>query len=398
MALPGMKSTADYATDQRPKNWREGILWLSPRNNAPLFALTAAMSSESTDDPEFNWWEESVNLYNFTLSADIDNAVTTIPITAGATKLKPGDVLRVQATGEAIRVATIVSDTSFTVTRGFGPNGSAAGTPAAVDIPGDSAALLYIGSGYREGAPRSVGTSNNPVKKSNVTQIFRDPVEWTRTNTKTRTRTGDEKANDRKRIMHKHALGIERAFWYGTRYETMESGQPLRLTDGVISFVPSTNIKTVGTGGNGQVDMDEFESYFPDIFAYGSSEKLAWGSIRTMMIINQIVRKNTKYQWGPNEKEYGMNVKRLYTPAGTLVLTEHPLFGQAGQFLAEDLFIMDTANLKYRYITDTTLLKDRQDKGTDGECEEYLTEAGLEVHHGATFYWLKGFKKAMVDD
>jgi hypothetical protein len=397
MALPGMRSTADWVADQRPKNFRQGILLMSPRNDASLFALTAAMSSESTDDPEFYWWEESVQMLAFTFTADLTNVATTVALASGALMLKSGDVLRFNDTGEAIRVVTVVSDTSITVTRAFGANGTAAGTAAAHTVATDPK-LLFIGSAYREGAPRSTGTSYNPTKKSNVTQIFRDPVEWTRTATKTRTRTGDEKANDRRRILHKHSMAIERSFWMGTRFETMESGQPLRMTDGIMSFVPASNIKTVSTLAAGGVDMEELESYMAGIFAYGSSEKLAYGSIATMIVLAQIVRKNSHYQWGPNEKEYGMNVKRLFTPAGTLVLTEHPLFGQAGQFLANDLFVLDTAQLKYRYITDTTLLKDRQDKGTDGEAEEYLTEAGLEVHHGETFYWLKGITKAKVDD
>jgi hypothetical protein len=394
MALPGMKSTADFAADERPKNWREGIMLRSPRNNSPLFGLTAAMSSESTDDPEFNWWEEEVEMFNFAVSGDVTNVATTIPLVAGGTKLKPGDMLKVNSSGEAIRVATVVSDTSITVTRAMGPGGTAAGTAAAITAATD-AKLLFVGSAYREGAPRTVGTSGAASKFSNVTQIFRDPVEWTRTAQKTRYRTGDAMKHDRRRALHKHGLGIERALWLGTRYETLEAGQPLRFTDGVLNRIPAANIKTVTAGG---VDMDELESYMADIFAYGSNEKLAWGSIKTMIIVNQIIRKNSQYNWGPGETEYGMRVKRLYSPAGTLVFTEHPLFGQGGQFLAEDLVIMDTASLKYRYITDTVLLKDREDRGTDGKAEEYLTECGLELHHGETFYWLKGIKKAVADD
>lgn len=394
MALPGMKSTADFAADERPKDWRTSILLNTPRNGASLFALTSAMRSEKATDPEFFWWEEDVQLFNYAITADIDNAVTTIPLASGGIKLKAGDMLKANATGEAMRVITVVSDTSITVTRAVGPGGSAAGTAAALDFETDPK-LLYVGSAYREGAPRSIGVSHNPVKVTNLTQIFRDPIEMTRTAQQTNYRTGDAWANDKRRALNKHSLGIERAFWLGTKYETLEAGQPLRFTGGITSFVPADNIKTVTALG---VDMDELESYFPGIFAFGSSEKVAWGSIKTMMLINQIVRKNSAYQWGPNEKEYGMNVRRLFSPAGTLTFMEHPLFGQAGQFLAEDLFIMDSAHLKYRYMQDTVLLKDRQDPGTDGKTDEYLTEAGLEVGHGKYMYWLKGFKVAKADD
>jgi hypothetical protein len=305
--------------------------------------------------------------------------------------LKPGDSLRNDRTGEVIRIVTVTSDTVFTCTRALGPGGTAAGTAAAMN---DLDKLLYIGSAYREGAPRSIGVSFNPTKRSNVTQIFRDPVEWTRTASKTRLRTGDAMRHDRRRALHKHSLGIERAFWLGTRYETLEAAQPLRTTDGVLNRIPAGNTATV-TGG--VLDMDELESYLATMFAYGSSEKLAFGSLATMVKLNALVRKNSSYQWGPNEKEYGMDVKRLFTAAGTLVLTEHPLFGPAGQFLQNDLVLMDTANLKYRYITDTTLLKDRGDRGTDGDVEEYLTEAGLQIAHPDTFFWLRGITSVAKD-
>ncbi len=393
MALPGMKSTADFATNERPQNWRQGILLLSPRNGASLFALTAAMQSEKTDDPTFNWWEEDVQMHTYAVATDKTNVATTFDLVGGALQLKPGDMLRSDASGEVILVTTVTSDTSITVTRAVGPGGTAAGTATAI-VAATNPNLLYIGSAYREGAPRSVGVSFNPTQQSNVTQIFRDPVEITRTAQQTTYRTGDAFKNDKRRCLHKHSLGIERALWLGTRYETLESGQPKRYTDGVLNRIPAANVKTVS---GGVMDMDEFESYLAGMFAYGSGEKLAFGSLATMVKIGALVRKNAMYEWGPNETEYGMNVKRLFSPAGTIVLTEHPLFGQAGQFLSNDLVVMDTANLKYRYMQDTTYLQNREDNGVDGKCDEYLTECGLEVHYPKTFFWLRGLNSVAKD-
>ena len=397
MALPGMKSTADFAADERPKNWRDGILLLSPRNDAPLFALTAAMKSEVTDDPEFYWWEEPIDMHQVVVSGAQTNVDTAIELVALGTRLKAGDVLKNGRTGEAVRVVSVTSDTVINVTRAIGPGGTLAGTAAAMN---DTDVLMFVGSGYREGAPRSSGVSWAPTKRSNVTQIFRDPIEITRTAEKTRYRTGNPLANDRRRALHKHSIGLERAFWLGTRYETTESGQPLRFTDGVLNRIPAANIKTVVATGQtaGYMDLDEFESYLAGIFAYGSREKLAFVSLNVMLRLATMVRKNTEYQWGPREKEFNLSVRRFHTPAGTLIFTEHPLFGQAGQFLADDMVVMDTANLKFRYVTDTVLLKDRETPGDDGKVEEYLTEAGLEVHHPDTFFWLKGIKGGAKDN
>ena len=52
MAFLGIRGTGSWVTDQRPKNWRESILFLYPNGMAPLTALTAKMPSQKVDDPE----------------------------------------------------------------------------------------------------------------------------------------------------------------------------------------------------------------------------------------------------------------------------------------------------------------------------------------------------------
>lgn len=383
MALPGMKSTADFSSTENPSTWREGILRLAPRNGAPLYALTSMMKSERTTSALFQWWEEPVFMYTFVVAdigggVGLDNTSGTdnLSVVSGATRLKPGDALMVATTREQIRVLTVVSDTSLTVQRAQG--NAAPANVAATVAPG--VRLIYIGSAYREGAPVSVGVSTSPTQQSNVTQIFRDPVEITRTAQQTTTyRTGDPFKNDRERTLHKHSLGIERAFWYGSRFETMENGQPLRFTGGVVSFIAAANDLDAG----GKINMAELMGYFPTIFAYGSKEKLAFANLFVQSLLSQLAAKNGQYLWGPQEKEYGMDVRRFFTPAGTLVVTEHPMFS-ATPGLSNDMLIIDTANIRYRHLQDTTYLKNRQTNGTDGQTDEYLTEAGLEVWHGLT--------------
>lgn len=391
MVLPGLRSTDDMGTDGRPLNWREGLLLLSPRNNAPLYALTAAMSSAPTDDPQFNWWEETVDMLTRTVNGETTGTTEqTVVVDSGWNRHKPGDLFLVQDTDEVIQIESITSDTSAEVERG-------AANSTEATIP-DGAVLIFMGSAYAEGAAKATGTSYNPTKKYNYTQIFREPVEWTRTALKTRLRyTKDIKKEDKRRAMHKHSVGLERAFWLGRKYETTASnGQPLRYTGGLIEAIPSANKVTV-SGGGGLLDMDELMSYFTSMFAYGNSEKMGFCSLFVLQVLGEVVRKNSNYEWGPREKEYGMDVRRLYTPAGTLVLKEHPLFGQSGGFLYDSIVAVDTDKLKYRYITDTTLLPNREPRGTDGEAEEYLAECGLEFHNTECFYQISGITGAKAD-
>ena len=55
----GLRGTGSFGTDERPKNFREMILWLNPNGSAPLYALTSKAKTETVDDPEFAWWRKS---------------------------------------------------------------------------------------------------------------------------------------------------------------------------------------------------------------------------------------------------------------------------------------------------------------------------------------------------
>src|SRR5690606_15943145 len=60
MFFAGLRGTGSWGADERPKNFREMILWAEPNGRAPFTALSAKMKTESTDDPEFSWWEETL--------------------------------------------------------------------------------------------------------------------------------------------------------------------------------------------------------------------------------------------------------------------------------------------------------------------------------------------------
>jgi hypothetical protein len=102
----------------------------------------------------------------------------------------------------------------------------------------------------------------------------------------------------------------------------------------------------------------------------------------------------------PAQKEFGMDVRRLFTPYGTLVLKTHPLFNQiqsktaATAYYSFDtwMLIVDMADLTYRPLrnSDTQYLPDRQGNGIDGLTSEYLTECGLEIAHGKHHHLTKG--------
>src|SRR6516165_10060149 len=107
--IAGLRGTGDWGTDERPKNFRERILFISPNGNAPIFALTSKAGKYAVNDPEFAWWAESQNLIRLTVNGALGATDTTVTVNGvdpaagsmsalygAATNLKPGDVLLVE--------------------------------------------------------------------------------------------------------------------------------------------------------------------------------------------------------------------------------------------------------------------------------------------------------------
>jgi hypothetical protein len=145
--IAGLRGTDDWGTDERPKNFREMILWRNPNGSAPLTAFMSRMKSESVDDPEFSWWEEELNPIRVTMDATGASATSTaFGLVAGGLDLVPGDILLVEKTetatydNELVEVATVTDDTNIVVARG------AANTTGAAT--GASAFLTKIGNVY----------------------------------------------------------------------------------------------------------------------------------------------------------------------------------------------------------------------------------------------------------
>lgn len=405
MSIQGLRTTANFVTDQRPKNWRETILLLYPNGKAPLTALTSLLKSEAVDDPEFNWWEKPLSAQRYALAAAIsDTSSTTINLSdADAFKeLKDGTLLLVEATGEIMYVnADPTASSSISVVRGF--SGS---TPAtlAVGNAGINPYVLVIGSAYEEGSLDPTGVNRDPTKKFNYCQIWRNTLEMTRTASKTRLRTGDQVKEAKRECLEFHSMEIEKSLWFGKRVETTKNGKPLRTTGGLISFIDSNNV--VDRAGVA-ASMTDLEDWLEQAFRFGSSEKVGYCGNACALAIQRIIRrgKNVNFNIQNGVKEYGMNVTRITTPFGELVLKTHPLWNQytggtvsstAYYGINSWLAIIDQANLKWRYVKgdDMRYEKDLQANGLDGMKSGYITEGGLEIWHPTTHFLIKGLATA----
>ena len=402
MPILGLRDTSNFVANQRPENWRQGLLLLYPNSaeaaKAPLTALTSLMKNEVTDDPVYHWWEKSMQTRRLESATALNNTdvagtVVTLTVTAGAKGFKEGDVFMVEGTNEILQCTEDpTADTAIKLARGAAGSTIAAMNPATAGV---NPMLVCIGSAFEEGSLAPTGVQFDPYELFNQTQIFRSTIEATRTALKTRLRTPDAYKEAKRECLEVIGIDMERAFWFGRKHTTTKNGRPLRFTQGVRGLIPAANQLTAT---NGALDMDTLEEWMFKFFQKGASEKMAFGGNRALHAINQCVRKNTDYHIEFNVMEYGMRVTRITTPFGELVFKSHPLFTQMSggvnggtQYYGMEsaMFVMDMTNIKYRYLTDSDLdfQKAMQVPGMDGLKEGYLAECGMELPQAETHFY-----------
>lgn len=410
MAIQGLRHTANFVTNERPENWRQGLMLLYPNSaeaaKAPLTALTSLMKSRGVDDPIYHWWEKELDDRRLTLGANLTTTNTDITVAAKATTLKRGDVVMAEQTGEIMHVTADPSvATTLTVTRGIGN----AGVGVAIDYDGEgiNPYLLVVGSAFEEGSMAPTGINFDPTEQSNYLQIFRSSLEMTRTASKTRLRSTDQVKEAKREALEYASVDMERAFWFGKKYATTQNGKPLRFTAGI-----RDQINTLASGNiwspTAAIDMETLEAKLEYVFRYGSSEKLAFCGNKALLTIQQIVRKNSTYNIQNGLTEYGMKVTRLTTPFGELVMKAHPLFTQSSggtttavayPGFTASIGILDMGNLGYVHLNgdDLRYEPDLKQNGLDGMKSGYIAECGMELNHAKTHHWWNNISSATAD-
>lgn len=395
--IAGLRGTGNWGTDERPKNFRESILWYSPNGTAPIFAMTAKAGKKTVDDPEFSWWSEPNVLVRLQVNGALGAGDTTVIVdtadptssTAGAnygtaTHLKNGDVLLVEPasdnasfTQELIQVENVISDTQFTVKRGVG--GTSAGSIS------NDAWLTLVNSAYAEGTGAPRATSRNPIKYSNYTQIFKDTYELTGTADETRTRTGSAWSNDKKRKTFDHARAIEMSILFGRKYETTgDNGKPLRFMGGLRSFIPSTNTTVFGAAVTPTTLLDAVSPLF-DFDTGAGDTRIAFGGIEAMNALAKVFSAVTNVHFNVKDsvKVYGMELNEFRLPMGRILFKAHPLLSRHPLY-KKSMFILDFDAVKYVSLKnrDTKPHDDVQAKDEDVRRGYIQTECSLMVDYG----------------
>ena len=416
--LLGMRGTGSWTNEERPKNFREGYLFLYPNGDMPLTGMTSKLSSEKVDDPEFKYYSKNLQaqggaftateVYNHSDLAS-GNKVTGTAASGTVYYVKvTAAVVKHFRAGHTVLLLASTNDAQYTFGKvtGRSANGNSSWVSLVALATGTGSLEAYnyidiVGNANAEGDVSKDPISYAADKYTNYTQIFRTSLDITRTQLNTKMRIGDVYKTAREEAFLYHGIEMEMAFMRGMKTENDgDNGQKERTTQGFLPFLVENNSSnilnyTTGTSLNWlQGGEDWIDDSLEVLFRKGSSQRIGFCGSGAMLGIMKLVKHIGQFSLTVDTIAYGIKVMRWVTPLGEIMLKRHPLFTHK-TYSTNSIALFDPANVKYRFITDTTFFPDPRAKEggynkIDGIKEEYLTECGIEWHFPETMMYLQG--------
>ena len=415
ISIAGVRGTTDWGTDERPKDFREMILFRNPNGLAPLFALTSKIGKKVVTDPEFHWWDEPNALVRLQVAGALASDATVIDVVVDSTNpdeaapganwgdprnLVPGDLLMVEPAADAAvfapevveviapnSVALAAPATTFTVRR------AASGT--GLGVIADNAWLMKIGNAFMEGTRAPEVSQTNPIQYHNYCQIFKTTYELTGTAIQTMLRTGDPLKTDKKRKMFAHSREIETAILFGQRHIDTTGTKPKRYMDGLRAFFAAQNQTILNSAWTMKNLLDAVFPVF-DWDTPAGNERIVFcgnGALNAFHSKIESQSNSIRVNYMGETKFYGMDLDKYRIPQGTLYLKSHPLLN-IHPFYTNSWFIIDPTAIKWCPLRnrDTKFKDNAQLPDEDTRKGYWQTEAGLMVDYGGlTCGYVGGF-------
>jgi hypothetical protein len=381
----GTLITSQFTQDHAKKSFAGMITRLMPNGEAPLFGMTSMLKEESAVQTEHGFFSKTMLFPQMTLAAAVAGAGDAVFTVTSTANLLPGMLMRAASTGEIVIINNIIGTTQVAVGRGIGN--------VAAGAINNSVVLYQVGSAYEEASLRPVALQINPVRITNLTQIFRNSWAVSGSAAATQMLAGQTNvAESRQDCAAFHAVDIEKALFWGQRFQGTRNGQPFRTMDGLLSFVntlayyPSymtaVNVFTAG----GTTTYAQLEGFLDVCFNQNTDPKQ--GNRRVLFVggnakrvITNIARLATGHsvEIMPKETSYGLQYTEYRSPRGTFNIVEHPLFNSNTDWQRVAFAVdLGTFNLAYLRRTENKEFNSSgnqaQDNGVDAEGGTLTTE------------------------
>ena len=350
----GIFNTGALTQDLAKKSFAAMITRLMPNGTAPLFGLTSMLSSDTAVQTEHGFFTKTMLFPQLTLGASALSTDTVLTVTSTSNVL-PGMLMRVDSTGENILVNSVISGTSVSVQRGVG-------TVAAAAIS-NSVSLFQVGNAFEESSLRPQSLIINPVRITNLTQIFRNTWAISDTVRTTMMIAGETNvAESRQDCAAFHAADIEKAIFFGQKSQGTRNGQPFRTMDGLInivgnlSYYPSyysaVNVNTAGSTTN----YTQLEGFLDPVFNQATDPKVANERVlfvggTAKRVLNNVGRLNGTYYLVDGQTSYGLQFSTFKTARGTFRMIEHPLLNSNTSW-SKMAVAVDLSTFRLAYLGD----------------------------------------------
>lgn len=375
----GIFNTGGFTTDLPQKSFAAAIARMMPQGQAPLFGLTAMLPTETAVQVEHGFFTKTMLFPSMNLNAAVANGTDTIFTVASTSNLVPGMLLRAESTKEIVLLNQIISPTSVLVTRGVG-------TTAAAAIA-DDVNFYQVGNAFEESSVRPNALQINPVRITNLTQIFRNTWALSGSAQATQVIAGESTvAENRQDCAGFHAADIEKGIIFGEKSQGTRNGQPFRTMDGLIAILsnltyypPSYAAVNVTTAG-ATTNYTQLEAALDPVFNQTTDPKV--GNERVLLVggtarkvINNIGRLNATYQLENGATSYGLQFASFKIARGTFRMIEHPLFNSNSDWSKYALCV-DLSTFRLAYLGNRKTMK--QDFTNEGTA----TESGIDAVGG----------------
>jgi len=351
----GIFSTGQLTQDLARKSFAGMITRLMPNGNAPLFGMTSMLETETAVQIEHGFFTKTMLFPQLQLSAAGQLAADTTFTVVSTVNVLPGMIMTVPTTGENVIINNVISPTTVSVARGVG-------TVAAANI-GANAFMYQVGNAYEESSLRPNSLIINPVRITNLTQIFRNTWAISETIRATEMIAGETNiAESRIDCAAFHSKDIETGLFFGQKSQGTRNGQPFRTMDGLInivgniayypSYYSAPNVYTAAATTN----YTQFEAMFDPLFNQATDPKVAnervlfCGGV-AKKIINNIGRLNGTYYMVDGQTSWGLQFSTIKIARGTFRLIEHPLFNSNSTWGAMAIGV-DLSTFRVAYLGD----------------------------------------------
>ncbi len=430
----GIRGSNSFSANERPENFREGLLYEFPNGDFPITAIIATQASkEITDDFTFHWFDKELPTQaGAVTNVYIDAALATpyVNATHQATSGIAGSTVYAkvaEAVADEFRVGHLASlidksrlsiDVTGEVTAVV-KNG--ASSYIAIKLreadPGDSSLSLatvdfvqVVSSTQAEGSTSPNAISYDPTHYESNTGIFEIPLSITRTAMRTRLRTVQQYQEAKREAREQMGVIMEKAIIRSILFSgTGSNGQPQHDPQGIFQFVETNNSANVidfqtATTVNG-VDFSgrtweeagtEFLLTVQEQFGrFGPEEVMTVGGSGALNAINNINHAETMFTSEPGSvTNFGLRTRNFIGQDQTWVLKKSPLMSQT-EIDRNILIGFQPKNITTRFIDDVWFKQDNNFRkggfnSVDALKESYMAELGWEFHLPKQWFILKG--------